>query len=609
MEALLADGQTMQRVTLRTPAARNPQRVFGDFLERLRSTCVLDPACGSGNFLYIALHALKDLEREAILWESVTLHIPLQFPQVGPHNLRGIEKNPYAAELTRVVIWIGEIQWMLSNGFSYLRDPVLRPLDNIRCCDAVLDLSDPDHPAEPQWPDADVIVGNPPFVGGKLMRRYLTDDYVSALFQVYLGGRVPREADYVCYWFEKARAMIAEGRLKRAGLLATQGIRGGASRRVLERIKETGDIFMARSDDPWILEGAAVHVSFLAFDNGTDTERSLDDVAVPAINANLESGVDITKARQLPENRNIAFMGSSKGGAFDIPAELARKMLSAWNPDGRSNADVVRPWTNGIDITARPRHKWIIDFGEDMSIEEAALYEAPFQHVERTVRPVRVTNRREAYAERWWLHVEARSGMREALTGLPRFVATPRVTKHRLFVWLPSATLADSAVFVFARDDDYFFGILHSRAHEAWARRQGTQLRERESGFRYTPRTTFETFPFPFPTDDQREAIAVAAKTLDTFRQGWLNPAGADPELLRSCTLTNLYNERPAWLAQAHERLDRAVLTAYGWENLSDEEIVEHLLTLNLQRSGSSSSTRAGLATALTVGCTDDTSK
>jgi len=417
--ALLSEGQVPQRVTSRTPVERNPQRLVDVFLDELRSIRVLDPACGSGNVLYIALQSLKDLEREVILWESMSLRIPLQFPQIGPQNLHGIEANSYAAELARVVIWIGEIQWMLANGFSYLRDPVLRPLDSIECRDAVLDLSDPAHPTEPTWPDADAIVGNPPFVGGKLMRGYLGSNYVDALFHVY-EGRVSPEADYVCYWFEKAREMIAEGRLRRAGLLATQGIRGGASRRTLERLKSTGDIFMAQSDEPWILEGAAVHVSFIAFDDGAESTRSLNGHPVSAINANLTSGLDTTTALRLPANQGIAFIGDTKGGAFDIPDDLAQEMFSAPKPDGRNNADVVRPWMNGLDITRHPRNMWIIDFGDRMSIEEAALYEMPFAYVEKHVKPIRVTNRRAAYAKRWWLHVEPRSGMRRALTGLSR---------------------------------------------------------------------------------------------------------------------------------------------------------------------------------------------
>lgn len=584
VEALLAEGKG---ITTRAAVSKKPQavfRVFQGFLDRLHAVRVLDPACGSGNFLYLSLQALKDLEREAILWASLTMGVPMQLPQVGPQAVHGIELNSYAAELARVVIWIGEIQWMLGNGFAYLRDPILRPLENIECRDAVLDLGDEDNPREPEWPEASVIVGNPPFVGGKLMRANLGDEYVDALFRVWQ-GRVPHEADFVCYWHEKARAMAEAGRVKRVGLLATQGIRGGASRRVLERVKETGDIFLAWADEKWVVEGAAVHVSFIGFDDGTQQTRELNGNPVTAINANLTAGIDLTRVHRLDENLGLVFMGDTKGGAFDVPAEVAQDLLVSPNPDGRSNADVVRPWVNGRDVTGPWRDMWIIDFGTDMPISEAALYEAPFEYVKKHVMPTRITNRRAAYAERWWLHVEPRSGMRKALVGLSRFVATPAVAKHRLFVWLRQTTLPDHALLVFARDDDYFFGVLHSSVHELWARRLGTQVREVESGFRYTPTTTFETFPFPAAADDQRDEIATAAKSLADLRAGWLNPPDATDGDLRKRTLTNLYNQWPSWLAQAHERLDRAVHASYGWQYpLEPEEVLGRLVELNLTR-------------------------
>ncbi len=579
VEALLDEGK---KITARTPAEKNPIAVFNAFLERLRAVRVLDPACGSGNFLYMALQALKDLEREAILWGSLTLGTPMQFPQVGPQALLGIEINSYAAELARVVIWIGEIQWMLGNGFAYLRDPILQPLNNIECRDAVLDLSDPENPKEPEWPEATVIVGNPPFLGGKLLRTNLGDDYIDALFATY-HGRVPREADLVTYWHEKARAMVEAGRVQRVGLLATQGIRGGANRGVLQRIKETGDIFMAWSDEPWVVEGAAVHISFLGYDDGTEEMRVLDGKPVTTINPNLTAGVDLTKACRLKENLGIAFMGDTKGGPFDIPGDLAREMLASPNPDGRLNSEVVRPWVNGLDITRRPRDMWIIDFGTEMPIEEAALYEAPFEFVRQHVEPLRKTSR--STISEWWLHERPREEMRAALEGLPRFIATPTTSKYRLFVWINGRTLPHNALIVFARDDDYFFGVLHSSVHELWARGLGTQLREVESGFRYTPTTTFETFPFPYCNEEAKERVARAARSLDERRNGWLNPPGLTEGELQKRTLTNLYNQRPEWLEQAHERLDRMVYAAYGWEYpLESEEVLARLLELNIER-------------------------
>ena len=571
-----------RRVTARTPADQNPERIFGAFLERLRAIRVLDPACGSGNFLYISLQLLKDLEYEAIGWGSLVLRIPQEFPQVGPQNLLGIEINPFAAELARVTIWIGQIQWMLAHGLGHPTNPVLQPLDNIREQDALLDLSDPSHPREAEWPEADVVVGNPPFLGAKLLRANLGDVYVENMFAVF-GDRLPGMSDLVAYWHEKARAQIAAGKLRRSGLLATQGIRGGLGREVLERIKRTGDIFFAYADEPWVLAGANVHISFVGQDDGSQSERTLDGRPVASINPDLTSGVDLTKARQLPENLGVAFIADVKGGPFDIDEATARRLLAAPNPDGRSNAEVVRPWVNALDLTRRPRDMWIIDFGVDLAESEAALYEAPFEYARAKVRPTREVSRT---TERdWWIHERPGHSMRTALAGLSRYVATPETAKHRLFDWLPAGTLADHALVVFARDDDYTFGVLHSRVHEAWARGMGTQLREVESGFRYTPTTCFETFPFPRPSDAQRDAIAEAARDLDRLRIGWLNPPGLSEADLAKRTLTNLYNARPTWLAQAHERLDAAVLAAYGWPpDIDREDLLARLLALNLAR-------------------------
>jgi hypothetical protein len=255
-------------------------------------------------------------------------------------------------------------------------------------------------------------------------------------------------------------------------------------------------------------------------------------------------------------------------------------MLGAPNPDGRSNADVVRRWVNGDDITSRPSGRWIVDFGVDLSEAEAALYEAPFEYVCAHVRPQRTASG--IGADQWWLHWRPRPEMRRAMAGQSRYIATPILTKWRLFVWLEAEVLADHQLVAFARDDDYTLGVLHSRVHEAWALAQGTQLETRP---RYTPTTCFETFPFPRPTAEQREAIAAAARELVRLRDGWLNPPGLDEAALGKRTLTNLYNTRPTWLQHAAAALDRAVLAAYGWPaDLPIEDILAALLALNLQR-------------------------
>ncbi|MDA8217231.1 MAG: N-6 DNA methylase [Dehalococcoidales bacterium] len=568
------------------------QKTLLAFASRIAEVRVLDPACGSGNFLYVALRQLMDLEKEIITF-AANNGLQTFFPQVEPKQLYGIEVNPYAHELAQVVVWIGYIQCLRDNGYDYEHDPILKPLHNIEHRDAILAFDEEGNPVEPEWPEADVIVGNPPFLGGNMIRQGLGDDYLEALFVVYQ-GRVPRFADLVCYWFEVARKLVGEGRVMRAGLLATQGIRGGANSRVLERIKSTGDIFWAYSDRNWILEGATVHVSMVGFDNGTETSRVLDGLLINNINADLTSGVDLTMARRMTENAGVCFMGPSPKGPFDIPADLAHEMLTApINVNGRPNSDsdVVRPVASGVDLTGRARGLWTIDFGQ-MPLDQAAQYELPFKHVLAHVYPVRSKNRRAAYAKRWWQYAEARPGMRQALAGQVRFLATPEVAKHRVFVWVRSDVLCNQQTLVFAREDDYTFGVLQSRPHELWARRLGTQLREAESGCRYTPTTTFETFPFPWPLgqepmDDPRvKAIAEVARELVEKREAWLNPPGLSEEQKKSLTLTNLYNKRPTWLDLLHRRLDEAVFDAYGWpRDLGDDEILARLLALNLERS------------------------
>ena len=560
--------------------------ILSQFQDRLADVKVIDPACGSGNFLYVSLAQLKALEKEVIAF--ATAHGLGDFvPRVHPAQLFGIETNEYAHELASAVVWIGYLQWKHRNAFDLAGEtPILQPLDNIQLRDAVVEVDDRGRSSEPDWPRADVIIGNPPFLGGKILRRELGDEYVNAMFGVW-DDRVPREADLCCYWFEKARSEIERGRAGRAGLLATQGIRGGSNRVVLDRIAQSGAIFWAQSDRKWTLDGAAVQVSMVGFDDGSETARELDGLQVSEIYTNLHSGeTDVTKARRLEENLGIAFQGPVKVGKFDISEPEARAMLRRPNPHGRTNRDVIQPWINGSDITGRPRNMWIINFSE-MPMEDASLYESPFEYVRKNIKPIRVKNRDWQRKTYWWRLGRSGRDWQGAVESLNRYIATPRVSKHRLFIWVSSETLPDSAVVAVARGDDYSFGVLHSHIHELWARAQGTQLREVESGFRYTPTSTFETFPFPKPTSACKDKIAKAARRLNSLRQGWLNPPqdSVSPIQLKHRTLTNLYNDPPAWLELAHKSLDASVLAAYGWSpDLSDGEIVSRLLRLNLRR-------------------------
>ena len=558
------------------------------WVQELSRVRVLDPACGSGNFLYLALKRMLDLWQEVRLF-AAHHGLPTVLPeQVHPSQLYGLETNVYAHQLASVVVWIGYLQWLQEHGMGVPTGPILRVLDNIQHRDAILARDSEGKPVEPEWPQADCIIGNPPFLGDKKMRSELGDAYVDDLRKLY-EGRVPGGADLVTYWFERARAQIATGKAKRAGLLATQGIRGGANRTVLERILESGGIFMAWSDRDWILEGANVRVSMIGFDDGSQSERKLDGRLVQKINANLTSEADTTLALALAENSGICFVGPSPHGSFDIDDMTARRMLiSPLNVNGRPNSDVVRPVASAVDLVRRSRNVWTIDFGTSRTEEQAAQYEIPFEYVKAKVYPERKDNHRESYREKWWIYAEARPGMRDALASLARYIATPRVAKHRLFVWQAPRVLCNDGTIVFAREDDYFFGVLHSRVHEVWALHMGTALEDRP---RYTPTSTFETFPSPWPPGHEPknnplvEAIAAAARELVEKRDAWLNPPDAAPEELSKRTLTNLYNARPTWLAELHRKLDEAVFAAYGWPaTLTDAELLERLLALNHTR-------------------------
>ena len=614
IEQHLARAETAKTISTRNRRRGQADSALNTFLERLRRFTVLDPACGSGNFLYLALNALKDLEHLVQLEaEALGLAPGLRF--VGPQNVKGIEINPYAAELARVSVWIGEIQWMQRNGFAVSRNPILKSLDTIECRDALMDSDR----TKSEWPEADVIVGNPPFLGDKLMRDRLGDDYVDGLRQLYR-NRVPGGADLVCYWFAKSAQALTQSQARRAGLVATNSIREGRSRTVLDRIVQHGKIFDAWSDEPWVLEGAAVRVSQVCFGNLSDggkLESMLNGQPVARIHADLTADqFDLTQAARLQNNAGVTFRGNSKAGAFDVTGDMAWEWLQLpANPNGRTNADVLKPLVNGADLMGRSSDRWIIDFGPSMSKAEAALYEVPFSHVVDKIRPVRLKNRRKSRRERWWIHGESRPNMWRAIRHLPRYVVTPETSRHRVFTWLERGLCPDHQLIVIAREDDTTLGILHSRFHEAWSLRMGSTLEDRP---RYPTASTFETFPFPaglepnvpataYAADQRALAIADAAKSLVNLRDRWLNPPewvewveepvpgypkrpvprdAKAAAALKQRTLTKLYNARPAWLSHAHEALDAAVAEAYGWPaDISEDDALAALLALNLEHS------------------------
>jgi type II restriction/modification system DNA methylase subunit YeeA len=393
----------------------------------------------------------------------------------------------------------------------------------------------------------------------------------------------------------------------------------------LERINESTGIFEAWSDEPWVNDGASVRVSLVCY--GEHRKVSLNGCEVAEIHADLTTGGDLSSVDSLALNKGFSFSGFQMNGPFDIPYEIAGQWLKSPNPHGRPNSDVLRPYANAKDITARSRNQWVIDF-TGLTEAESSLYEQPFRWVVEKVKPERGKKREGYLLRKYWRHKRSCPELRKAILGLGRFIATPMVSKYRIFVWLPEIQIPENAAIVIARSDDMTFGILHSRFHELWSLAQCTWMGKGNDP-RYTHTTCFETFPFPerltprntadkgqcapdTQADSAAKAISEAAFKLNQLRENWLNPhewvdwvitpeeekAGypkrpvAKPGYeadLKKRTLTNLYNARPAWLDMAHKNLDKAVAAAYGWDDytpdMSDGDILHRLLALNLERS------------------------
>ena len=615
------NGEAVRRKTLAAIAKRRDAAygraiaIRDAFLGRLAAFRVLDPACGSGNFLYVALQALRDIELRALL-DADRLGVPQVRPRVNLDAVRGIEIEPYAAELARVTLWIGNLQWERRNGYTDPEEPVLAALETIECRDALLNQDG----SEAVWPEADVIVGNPPFLGAKLMKRNLGVEKTEAIRSRF-SGRLPGFTDFVCYWFEKARAIIEDCGFVRVGLVATNSIRKNTNLPVLHRVSSTTRIFEAWSEQQWAIGGAAVDVSIVCFGNVGAEPARLDGEVVPSINADLTTGLDLTAAKPLRQNRNSAFLGIQKSGPFDVTGEKARAwMREPANPNGHKNSDALKPYWNGDDLSGRPRDLWFIDLPLGLSEEEASLFASLFQHIAttpdehgKTVKQLRIALGERA-GPRWWEPHWPRPDMRSRIEQVPRYIVTAETAQYRVFVWLSFPVLPDKNLIVIPREDDLMFGLLQSRFHAVWALRKGSDLEDRP---RYTHTSVFATFPFPegMTPDVAPEiarkvktapAIEIAAARLNDLRNGWLYPSDmvvrapdvvpgypqrilpkdeAASAVLKKRTLTNLYNERPAWLVSAHRKLDEAVAAAYDWPtDLSDGEILTKLFALNQKR-------------------------
>lgn len=657
------------------------------FLHLLTHVRVLDPACGSANFLYVTLEHLKRLEGEVlnVLGElgDTRGRLELESASVDPHQLLGIELNPRAAAIAEMVLWIGYLQWHFRvRGNVQPPLPVLKDFHNIENRDAVLAWDEvepatdqagriltrwdgtttkphpvtgepvPDeaaqvvvekfiNPRKAEWPEADFVVGNPPFIGASTMRGTLGDGYVEALRRTW--PTVPESADFVMYWWEHAAELTRAGKLRRFGFITTNSLRQTFNRRVVARHLEAQPPLALRfaiPDHPWVdsADGAAVRIAMTVADTGTEPGElrlvreeapaadgevavSLDESA-GLIHADLRVGANVASAVPLSANVGISSRGMSLHGAgFIVSPEVAAGLGLGSVPGLERH---IRLYRNGRDLTDKPRGVYVIDFFGLSDLEVRAQFPLAYQWLQEHVKPERDAKGHSkdgaGYARLWWLHGKPRSELRKALAGLARFITTVETAKHRLFVFLDAEVLPDNKLVNIALSDAFALGVLSSRLHVAWALASGSRLGVGNDPV-YVKTRCFETFPFPDPSPELAERIRALAESIDAHRK---RQQAAHPTL----TLTGLYNvieklragealtakERAIHeaglagvLKELHDELDAAVLAAYGWSDLApqlvgapgatsplpdkpapqaaaEEELLSRLVSLNARR-------------------------
>jgi hypothetical protein len=630
--------------------AKAEQRLV-EFHEWLRSLKVLDPACGSGNFLYLAMHALKRIEVEVLheIADGRGGALELRMEEVDPSQFYGIEVKPWAREIAELTLWIGFHQfWRQQHGDVQPAEPLLRDTGTLECRDAVLswdhvrndearDRPDPrprvphsrtgelvpDPAARRQyamhvnarpapWPQADFIVGNPPYLGQFRQREALGDGYVDALRAAY--KHVPDSADLVTYWWYRAAEEVAAGRTIRAGLITTNSITQSQNRVVIADAADKGArVTWAIPNHVWYEggDGAEVRVAMTVIAKDPTSARLVQvekvekvtgdvpvvsEVRVPRLNADLTADADIATAVTQPllASAGVAARGFMVAGAGFIldaaEAEQLRALDTKYWP-------LVRPFRNGKDLTARSRGSYVIDFGL-RSEAEARAFPVVFDIVRDRVKPERDANQDKGRREKWWLFGRTNEDLRKALTGLRRYIATAETSKHRFFTFLDSDVAPDNAVVCIASDDAYVLGVLSSSLHLAWALAAGGRMGVRDTPS-YNKGLCFEPFPFPDATDSPRAEIAAAAERIEAHRSSAV--AAAD-----DVTLMKLYDvvealrtERTLTAAQQrihmlgacgvlkdlHDELDHAVASAYGWSWPEPPELVlERLVMLHDQR-------------------------
>jgi hypothetical protein len=619
------------------------------FHHTLCATRVLDPACGTGNFLYVSLELMKRLEGE-VLEALAELGEPesIGLETVDPHQFLGLELNPRAAAIAELVVWLGYLQQHYKTRSGHPAEPILRAFTNINFgrrdqgFDAVLTWDGAPatklvdgrqtypNPRRPDWPEAEFIVGNPPFIGGKDLRGELGSGYAEALWAAHKA--MNDSADFVMYWWDRAADILTrkKTRLRRFGFVTTNSISQVFQRRVIDRwmkAKPPVSILFAIADHPWTKAGrdaAAVRIAMTAAtagkadgvlyevtrETGLDTDTPVIEFSEKCgrINSDLTVGVDLASAGSLAANEGLCSRGMSLHGAGFIVKPEEVEHLGLGNRPGLENH--IRPYRNGRDLTGHSRNVMVIDLFGLTAEQVRDRYPEVYQHVKAEVKEKVGTNKdgtpdyegrdwnnRSTYKDNWWIFGEPRSDLRPALAGLPRYIATVETSKHRIFQFLDSSILPDNKLICIPIDDGAILSVLSSAIHAEWALRAGGWLGMGNDPV-YVKSKVFDPFPFPDPSAGLKTRLREAGERLDAFRKERL---AEHPHL----TMTGLYNVREAIrvgraltpdearvkdegliliLNELHGEIDALTAEAYRWPpDLTEEQILERLVALNAE--------------------------
>lgn len=550
-----------------------------EILYEIRQLKVLDPGCGSGNFLYIAYREIKRLEMEIL--DKIHSKFPSKAKIVGSSSMvnvkqfHGMDINAFAVELAKITllfakeISIKETRSWLENGQLGLDFEIedTLPLDNLDdnflCLDALFT----------KWIDADIIIGNPPFLGGKYLREKRGDEYAEKVYSRFPEAK--GQVDYCTHWFRLAH----DNKAQYCGLVATNSIAQGVSRAAsLEYIiKNNGFITNAVSSQKWSGD-ANVSVSIVNWVKSKEDMPSslqLDAIKVEKINTSLKTGIDVIKTKKINENLNLSFVSCELAGkGFSVSEEQAKE----WISQNSINKNVLKPMLDGTALVS-PNYTldWVIDFNE-MGIEEASKYELPFKHVEEFVKPERLDNKEKSRREYWWHFGRKRPKMRDKLIDLDNYFCLSKVAKYTCFQSIDISILPCEANMVIASDDFFILGVLNSQIHMNWVIAQRST---HETRTRYTNTTCFETFPFPNNAKENlKEKVREIMTELESFRKKECQE--------RDITITDFYNlfinEPASNLFKLHRKLDKAVVACYGWKYEESKNYNPQLLELNINR-------------------------